>query len=186
MLFLTNDYLSDVAIIITALESIDLKTSTDRREAYRRHFGRLPPKDSYSVQYGYTKKKWLSSTTNRIESKYPGLFNTTLKTNEPDLELLLKEFFQLYCPEKKFKWTELQLNKNFQIQPHRDKGNVGESYIIGFGDYGNGQLKVENELIDIKDKFYKFDGTNKTHSTLPFKGNRYSIVYFNNSVSHLH
>ena len=58
MLFLTNDYYSDIAIIITALDSITLRTSTDRREAYKRHFGRLPPRDSYSVQYGYTKKKY--------------------------------------------------------------------------------------------------------------------------------
>tara|TARA_R110000772_G_scaffold262682_3_gene381831 strand:+ start:504 stop:1064 length:561 start_codon:yes stop_codon:yes gene_type:complete len=186
MLYLTKHYESDIAIVITALESINLRTSTDRREAYRQFYRRLPPKDSYSVQYGYTKKKWLSSTSNRIESKYPGLYNTTLKTDEPELEILFNEFFKLYCPEKKFKWTEIQINKNHQIQPHRDKGNVGESYIIGFGNYSGGQLKVSNELIDIKDKFYKFDGTNNTHYTLPFKGDRYSIVFFNNSVSHLH
>tara|TARA_R110000787_G_scaffold4202_4_gene16282 strand:+ start:1097 stop:1651 length:555 start_codon:yes stop_codon:yes gene_type:complete len=182
MLFLTNDYYSDIAIIITALDSITLRTSTDRREAYKRHFGRLPPRDSYSVQYGYTKKKWLSNTSNRIESQYQGLYNTTLKTDEPDLELLLKEFFNLYSPEPDFKWTEIQLNYNFQIQPHRDKGNIGESYIISFGDFTNGYLKVENKLIDIKNNFFKFDGTNKTHSTSPFKGNRYSLVFFNNNV----
>ena len=183
MLYLTNDFLSDVAIIISALDSINLRSSTDRVQAFKRFYGRLPPRDSYTVQYGYTKKKWLSANKDRVKSDNIGLYETVLKSAEPDLEILLKEFFKLYSPEPKFKWSEMQINKNFQIQPHRDKGNIGESYIIGFGDYSGGELKVENELIDIHDKFFKFDGTNKTHSTLPFKEDRYSIVFFNNHIT---
>ena len=51
---------------------------------------------------------------------------------------------------------------------------------IGFGDYKKGELNVEGKKIDIHNKFYKFNGSLKTHFVEPWtSGDRYIIVYYN-------
>jgi len=95
------------------------------------------------------------------------------------------KLFSECSPEPDFKWTTIQFNSNQKSKKHKDKNNIGESYIIGLGDYTGGRLKVwhnENEdpeYIDIKNKFYKFDGALKYHETEDFNGTRLSLVFFN-------
>jgi len=50
--------------------------------------------------------------------------------------------------------------------------------IVGLGDYTGGELMVEGEKIDIRYKPVEFNGWKQRHYTLPFKGDRYSLVYF--------
>lgn len=76
-----------------------------------------------------------------------------------------------------FKYTTIQVNKNVVCNPHKDKNNVGLSYIIGLGDYLDGELIIENQKFDIKNKFLLFDGK-MTHYNNVFIGDRYSIIYF--------
>ena len=65
-----------------------------------------------------------------------------------------------------------------------DKLNVGYSYIIGLGDYTGGELIIYDEngenprLIDIQNKFFKFDGSIYPHETAPFSGERFTMVFF--------
>lgn len=40
----------------------------------------------------------------------------------------------------KHDYTNISINLNVQAKPHIDKNNVGESMIIGFGNYEGGQL----------------------------------------------
>lgn len=75
-------------------------------------------------------------------------------------------------------WDAIQVNQNYTTTPHRDAGNQGESYIVGFGDYTGGELMVYDEKIDIHHKGYSFNGAELLHSTCPFVGTRYSIVFF--------
>lgn len=95
------------------------------------------------------------------------------------------KLFNEYSPEPDFKWTTIQYNCNQKSNKHKDKNNIGESYIIGLGDYEGGRLKVwhnENadpEYVDIKNKFYKFNGAKLYHETEDFTGTRLSLVYFN-------
>jgi len=95
------------------------------------------------------------------------------------------KLFNEYSPEQDFKWTTIQYNCNQKSNKHKDKNNIGESYIIGLGDYEGGRLKVwhnENEdpeYVDIKNKFYKFNGAKLYHETEDFTGTRLSLVYFN-------
>jgi len=106
------------------------------------------------------------------KQKYKILFEETMK------------YFYHNSPEPDFKYSSIQYNKNHKCNKHIDKNNVGDSYIIGFGDYTGGRLIIydENnnkEYIDIQNKFYKFNGSKFYHETEEFEGDRYSLVFFN-------
>ena len=105
------------------------------------------------------------------DPKFKELYNNT--------RLLLK----LHDP--KFKYTTIQYNKNHKCAKHKDGRNVGESYIIGLGNYTGGELMVWDKndknpvKHNIRNKFLKFNGSEHFHETQPFKGERYTLVYFN-------
>ena len=106
------------------------------------------------------------------KKKYKDLFEETTK------------YFKDNCPEDNFIYTSIQYNYNHKCKKHIDKNNIGDSYIIGFGDYTGGKLIIYDkdnnpEYIDIKNKFYKFNGANFYHETEDFTGQRYSLVFFN-------
>jgi hypothetical protein len=102
-----------------------------------------------------------------------------------DVMEISTKLFNEYCPEPDFKWTTIQYNWNQKSAKHKDKNNVGESYIIALGDYEGGRLKVwhndneEPEYVDIKNKFFKFNGAKLYHETEDFTGTRLSLVFFN-------
>lgn len=112
-------------------------------------------------------RKWF------ITKEY-GLSSNTKKN--PELYAKLQELMRNHDPD--FEFSSITINKNFLCQPHKDKGNNGESYIIGFGDYTGGELNIEGEKHDIKYKFLKFDGCAKTHWVEPFEGDRYTAIFF--------
>jgi hypothetical protein len=76
-----------------------------------------------------------------------------------------------------FQYTSCQVNDNYITNPHKDTGNRGESAIIGFGDYQNGNLMIEEVPVNIKYRLVYFDGSLYTHSTAPYTGHRYSLVF---------
>lgn len=76
-----------------------------------------------------------------------------------------------------FTYQAIQLNVNYETDEHKDKGNRGESAIIGFGDYEQGDLVVNGVDVNIKNKVCLFDGSQWLHCTRPFTGTRYSLVY---------
>lgn len=95
----------------------------------------------------------------------------------PELYKNLKLIAQTYFPD--FEFNTITLNHNLQCQPHKDSKNVGNSIIIGFGDYKDGELNIEGEKHDIKYKPLKFNGALKKHWVEPFTGERWTAVYFN-------
>jgi hypothetical protein len=92
----------------------------------------------------------------------------------PFLHQLLLDFSRKHI---NIPFTSIQVNQNMTCAPHKDKGNVGISAIIAFGDYEGGELVVEGVKHDIKNKIFLFDGSAQEHYTAPFTGNRYSLVY---------
>eukprot|EP00811_Abedinium_folium_P028413 NODE_4396_length_1897_cov_4.832768.p1 GENE.NODE_4396_length_1897_cov_4.832768~~NODE_4396_length_1897_cov_4.832768.p1 ORF type:complete len:541 (-),score=79.15 NODE_4396_length_1897_cov_4.832768:168-1790(-) len=94
-----------------------------------------------------------------------------------------------------FTFTSVQLNKNYAAALHVDKNDAGHSAIIGLGDYTGGQLWLDSvpngvaiapmaaskvssgAAIDIRGRWSVFDG-NMPHCVLPFRGQRYTIIYF--------
>jgi tRNA U38,U39,U40 pseudouridine synthase TruA len=73
------------------------------------------------------------------------------------------------------------VNCNAQFTPHVDSGRgSGQSLsmIVGLGDYSGGELAVEGEIHDIRYDPLEFDGWGLRHWTLPFAGERFSLVWF--------
>ena len=103
----------------------------------------------------------------------PDISRTTW--NSPLLFSLLMEWASENVP---IPFTSIQINDNYHCVPHYDKGNIGDSYIIGFGDYTGGELKLwdTGELVDIRNGFV-FNGSERKHSTEPWVGRRFSLVF---------
>ena len=92
---------------------------------------------------------------------------------------IFKELFEIakHLPTD-FQYDGIQVNDNYQTKAHKDAGNKDLSAIIGFGDYQGGELIIEETPVDIKHKIVLFDGSIYVHSTAPYTGCRYSIVFF--------
>jgi len=95
----------------------------------------------------------------------------------PDLLDELQKIAKLILPSN-FSYTSIQVNDNYQTAPHKDTGNVGVSAIVGFGSYTGGNLLVEGKSYCIKNHLLFFDGSKLEHSTEPWMGDRYSLVFF--------
>ena len=100
----------------------------------------------------------------------------------PDLYQSIMELGLYILPED-FEYNQVCLNKNVKCLPHFDGKNVGDSWIVSFGDFTGGELEIYDEhdnieLIDIKYNPYCFNGAKVKHGTAPFEGTRYSIIFY--------
>tara|TARA_R110000796_G_scaffold217688_1_gene333737 strand:- start:364 stop:867 length:504 start_codon:yes stop_codon:yes gene_type:complete len=82
-------------------------------------------------------------------------------------------------------FSTIQFNRNYQCNKHIDGNNAGISHIIGLGNYEGGELLIYYDgpdqpptAVDIKNRFYSFDGSTYYHETAPFTGDRITLVYF--------
>ncbi len=169
------------------LDKIVGYSGTRRKQMYKKGHGITEPKDCFSITWGYTNLGYISPTKSRepVEG-LKNTYKTKYRSDYPELGNIIQQLVDLHCPEP-FTVDQLQINKNWWSPPHKDSGNVGESWIVGFGDYEGGATVVEyeNEDVeyDIKYTFTKFDGSKYTHYTSPFDGKRYSIVFYNHKLS---
>jgi hypothetical protein len=77
--------------------------------------------------------------------------------------------------------STIAINKHAQFLPHRDSGaGTGQemSLIVGLGDYSGGEIVIETNPYDIRYQPREFNGWSDRHWTLPFYGERYSLVWF--------
>ena len=98
----------------------------------------------------------------------------------PYLYKLLLDFAEKYVS---IPFTSITVNQNYRADKHKDRGNIGESFLVAFGDYSGGELVLYNEsdskeLFDIKYKPIIRDFSKIFHSVEPFSGNRYSLVFY--------
>lgn len=82
-----------------------------------------------------------------------------------------------------FHFNTITLNHNVKAKKHKDIYNVGDSIIIGIGDYEGGALRVFSNDTDyspenIKDRPIKFNGHTTFHETEDFTGTRYTMIFF--------
>lgn len=174
-----NRFVTDV------LDKIIAVSGTRRKQMYRKGHSIPEPKDSFSITYGYTNLGYISKEKYRKEVQgIKNLYETTLMTHHPELKTIFQDLCDTFCDEK-IAVDQVQINKNWQSPPHRDSGNVGESWIIGLGDYEGGETVVEYPSkhieYDIKNTFVKFNGSRYTHWTKPYEGKRYSLVFYKHS-----
>merc|ERR1719235_1130988 len=93
---------------------------------------------------------------------------------------------------------------DYAARPHVDANNLGQSLIVGLGEYQGGELWVHDDEgdkemtlcedvrssfgyksgskwqghdVDIRKNWFEFDG-NRLHFTRPFSGTRYTLIYF--------
>lgn len=77
--------------------------------------------------------------------------------------------------------TQVAINRRASFKPHTDAGRgLGQStsLIVGLGEYAGGSLAVEDAIVDIRYAPHEFDGWRSRHWTLPFRGERFSLVWF--------
>jgi hypothetical protein len=96
---------------------------------------------------------------------------------------LMKAAFELelaLSPDREPSST-IAVNRNAQFRPHIDNGagsGQSNSLIVGLGNYDGGELVVEGVKHNIRYKPLEFNGWTERHWTLPFNGERYSLVWF--------
>jgi hypothetical protein len=98
----------------------------------------------------------------------------------PQLMKAAFELEQALRPDREPSST-IAVNRNAQFRPHTDSGaGAGQStsLIVGLGTYAGGELVVEGEMVDIRYKVIEFNGWKQRHWTMPFVGERYSLVWF--------
>ena len=108
---------------------------------------------------------------------------------------LISSWARKRSPNGELPFTTISLNKNYAGRLHRDAGNIGPSVGLAIGSFTGGRLRVwagdsgkgtrsdveqvRNEpsvALNIK-KGVVFDG-NCAHEVEPFKGERYSLIFF--------
>lgn len=94
----------------------------------------------------------------------------------PKLHHLLIKFGEMYV-KPYISYTSIQVNVNYPCKPHKDISNVGDSYIVAFGEYSGGQLCIEDANYNIERRGLLFNGSEHLHWTRDWTGHRISLVY---------
>lgn len=98
----------------------------------------------------------------------------------PFLYKLLIDFGYRNVP---FSFNAITINQDYQADKHRDKHNVGKSFLVAFGEYDGGELEIhEGDLSGVHNICHRpiiTDFSKVYHSVTPFIGRRFSLVYYN-------
>jgi hypothetical protein len=171
-----GDWYADLAILEAFMITIKYNTGTNRLKKFK-----IKKSVGGSVTYGYVKLGYLSPTKSRKYCEQNGLYESTLLTERPELMDVFTEFRDIYF--KDFEFNSIQLNYNYKLGPHRDRGNTGESVLVCLGEYTGGRTVVEyeNKIIkyDAREMPIRFDGSKYIHYVEEFLGNRFSLVFYN-------
>ena len=112
---------------------------------------------------------------------------SNMSKENPELTKLMFSYGETLFHDHKF--NAICVNQSYQMARHKDKNNVGDSYIIGLGDYTGGELRVwdkngENPVDhDIQHKPLKFNGSQYFHEVRPFEGERWSLIFYHVEVN---
>ena len=157
------------------MRTIKAKTGTNRLKKFK-----IKNSVGYSVTYGYVKFGYMSKTKSRKLCEENKMYESVLLTERPELLEVFSEFRDIYFTD--FDFNSIQLNYNFALGPHKDRGNTGESILVACGDYTGGLTVVEyeNEIkkYNARLKPIIFDGCKYYHYVEEFVGDRYSLVFY--------
>jgi len=161
--------MNEMEEILLYLKSITIPLNTKRPNMsgirYRGNDNRLYGEPIRSVTLGYVRDwKTGGKTISRFTLSHPDFWNLLVEYGNENVP----HPFQSVC-----------INHNTIAKPHHDGNNKGVSSIIGIGNYTGGELVVNHQVIDIHNKLFTFDGSKELHWSLPFEGERYSLIFFN-------
>ena len=92
---------------------------------------------------------------------------------------LLKDFADQYVD---ISWNAITVNVNYKADPHYDRHNIGNSYLVAFGNFVGGELELHEGpnqgLWDIDRKPMVADFSKILHSVKNFEGERMSLVFY--------
>jgi len=143
-------------------------------------------------------QSWVwSDTLGLLRDRCGDIHMTPSSVKYPEVVTLINKWLSDRLPTnmRSFVWTSLNVNKDYAAYIHRDGNNFGPSMIAAFGDFTGGELNYypdddgkgePGKLLKGKHKIESFDlgkglalfNGNSAHSVSPFKGNRFSIVFF--------
>jgi hypothetical protein len=124
-------------------------------------------------RYGYGIRSVTMGEVRDYKNGKKRISNFTIKN--PELYGLLCEFGKSITS---ILFKSICINYNTVAEPHTDRNNSGVSCIVGLGDYTGGEICLGSEKINIYKNPIEFDGSKIEHYSLPFEGERYSIIYF--------
>ena len=130
---------------------------------------RLTSGHGRSQAFGVVNRRCLSSDYSRWCWRRPYLYK------------LLLEFGEKYVSG--LQWNAITVNMNYQASRHQDKGNGGDSFLVAFGEYSGGGLKIWKrdesfEVLDIRHTPVIGNFCQIPHAVEPFEGERYSLVFY--------
>lgn len=137
---------------------------------YVRQRGDVIGLDGRTINFGYGNQR------------HKGYGEFVANKKHPDLWKALVKYAEATLPSD-FLWHTITLNHNVKAKKHIDGLNVGDSYIVGFGEYTGGKLRtysdeVEYTAHDIKNRPLKFNGALIAHETEDFTGERYTLIFY--------
>ena len=135
------------------------------KKAVRMNYARKNSGSGRTQVYGYGSRRTLGF----------GEFKNNIVN--PELYQVLVQFGKMAIPPY-IPWTAIQVNHNYQTNPHVDGNNIGLSYSVSFGDFTGGELVVEGEPFQTRYSPIIFNGSLNEHYNKPISGDRYSLVYF--------
>jgi hypothetical protein len=140
----------------------ELKRQPLQTNAYRKRAGR-----GQSQAFGVINRRCLPPDYSRCCWKRPYLYK------------LLLDFGEKWV---KIPFNAITINNNYAAAAHRDKGNVGESFLVGCGDYEGGVLKIlegdQKGDYNIRHRGIVGDFGKNLHEVTSFTGHRISLVYY--------
>lgn len=156
------------------------KEATTSESLSMAHMKAKNNKESRSSAYSFTEGQGGASGSFSV-GFMPGGINKQPKSNFlfPELVHAAFELETKLYPDRAS--STIAINRNAQFRPHTDSGaGAGQStsLIVGLGTYTGGELMVEGEKHDIRYRAIEFNGWTQRHWTMPFSGERYSLVWF--------
>jgi len=173
----------DFDTITTELQNLRFNKSSARRQSVGRKASERDKKEVYYFIAGYIrnyKGVWDEKTKTNV--KKIQVSNATYYPKNQRVIEYAKALMLQHDPD--FKYSSIQFSKGMRTLRHKDKNNIGESYIIALGDFTDGPLRIYDgdtdtyKDINIHNKFYKFNGSEVWHETGPFEGVRFTLTYF--------
>mmetsp|Transcript_69094 Transcript_69094/g.182519 ORF Transcript_69094/g.182519 Transcript_69094/m.182519 type:complete len:509 (-) Transcript_69094:171-1697(-) len=139
-------------------------------------------------------KTWVfSDSMGILRDRQGDVHLTACSRRYPQVVELFGRWLKDHLPDdaKGFTWTTINVNCNYAAVTHRDNGNFGPSFIKAFGEFEGGALDYwpddtggiledlpkSKQSFDLTEGLALFNG-NCAHGVQPFKGSRYSLVYF--------
>jgi len=173
-----EEYETDRAALLTLLKTVRIPPITKNRLDLSGNVV-IPERENVigpigrTCNFGLTRSRRTGYCLSRYSTKYPEVYRAIFK------------FANHVCPAG-MDVTSITLNYGVKAKKHVDSFNVGDSVIVGIGDYTDGKLRVYDggktsetfTAYNIHDTPLMFNGALLAHETEDFTGERYTIIFY--------